>query len=127
MANWTPDGFVGKNFWITAKHVPPPPGVPAAILWGDENVVRQRFGDSVSELNTRRQIARLQYPFGPQKVVEFFREYFGPTKVAFSRLDAEGQRQLAAELESLFREHNQDADGGTAVDAEYLEVRAIRA
>lgn len=127
MANWTSEGFVGKNFKITAKHVPPPPEIPAPILWGDENVVRQRFGDSVSELNTRRQMAHFRYPFAPHDVVEFFREYFGPTKMAFLRLGEEAQQQLAAELESLWTEHNQDSNGGTAVDAEYLEVHAVRA
>ena len=127
MANWTPQGFVGKNFRVTAKHVPPPPGLPAPVLWGDEQVVRQRFGNTVSKLNARCQMARFQYPFAPGEVVEFFRRYFGPTQMAFTRLDADGQARLASELVSLWKEHNQDSNGGTAVDAEYLEVHAIRA
>jgi len=127
MANWTPEGFVGKNFRVTAKHVPPPPGVPAPVLWGDEQVVRQRFEGAVSTLNARRQTARFQYPFAPGEVVEFFRQYFGPTKMAFARLDADGQARLASELESLWKEHNQDPNGGTTVDAEYLEVQVVRA
>jgi hypothetical protein len=36
-----------------------------------------------------------------------FREYFGPTKVAFSRLDAAGQQGLAADMEKLWAEHNE--------------------
>src|SRR5579884_4337951 len=32
MGNWTPTGFVGKMFGVTAKHVPPPPGIPAPSL-----------------------------------------------------------------------------------------------
>jgi ubiquinone/menaquinone biosynthesis C-methylase UbiE len=127
MANWTPEGFVGKNFRITAKHAPPPPGVPAPVLWGDEQVVRERFGTAVSKLTALRQAARFQYPFAPGEVVEFFRQYFGPTKVAFTRLDAEGQARLTAELESLWKDHNTDPNGGTTVDAEYLEVHATRA
>jgi SAM-dependent methyltransferase len=127
MANWTPEGFVGKSFRITAKHVPPPPGVPAPVLWGDEQVVHQRFAGAVSTLNARRQVARFQYPFAPGEVVEFFKQYFGPTKMAFARLDAPARERLAAELESLWKEHNQDPDGGTMVDAEYLEVHALRA
>ncbi len=127
MANWTPEGFVGKNFRITAKHVPPPPGIPAPVLWGDEQIVRQRFGSAVSKLNARRQVARFQYPFAPGEVVEFFKQYFGPTKMAFVRMDADGQARLSAELESLWAQHNQDSNGGTAVEAEYLEVHAVRA
>jgi hypothetical protein len=48
-------------------------------------------------------------------------------QTAFSRLDAAGQAALAAQLEALWVEHNVATDGTTAVEAEYLEVRAIRA
>ena len=127
MANWTAEGFVGKSFRATAQLVPPPPGIPAPVLWGDEKVVRERFGNAVSELSTERRAARFLYPFPPEKVVELFREYFGPTKMAFSRLDASGQKQLAAQMVSLWREHNLLSDGTTHVEAEYLEVKAVRA
>jgi ubiquinone/menaquinone biosynthesis C-methylase UbiE len=56
MANWTPDGFVGKNFAVMAKMVPPPP-VPPPILWGDESVVRQRLGAHSKEIHCIRQYA----------------------------------------------------------------------
>jgi len=127
MANWTPEGFVGKSFRTTAQLVPPPPGIPAPVLWGDEKVVRERFGNRVSDLRAERRTARFEYPFSPEKVVEHFREYFGPTKMAFSRLEESGQKQLATAIESLWREHNLASDGTTHVEAEYLEVKAVRA
>ena len=127
MANWTSEGFVGKSFRATAQFVPPPPGIPTPLLWGDEKVVRERFANAVSELRAERRNARFQYPFPPEKVVELFREYFGPTRMAFSRLDESGKKQLAAQLESLWREHNLSRDGTTHVEAEYLEVTAVRA
>jgi hypothetical protein len=70
---------------------------------------------------------RLAYPIPPKEMVAFFRRYFGPTQTAFSRLDAAGQAALAAELEALWLENNIATDGTTAVEGEYLEVRAIRA
>ena len=112
MANWTPQGFVGKSFQLTAKMVPPPP-VPPPVLWGDETVVRQRLGTGASSVT--------------REVVDFFRRYFGPTQTTFSRLDPPGQAAMAAQLESLWIEHNTASDGTTVVDAEYLEVRASRA
>jgi SAM-dependent methyltransferase len=127
MANWTPQGFVAKTTQVTAKMVPPPPGVPPPLLWGDESTVRQRLGQGVAQLSCTPRKARIAYPFPPKETVEFFRRYFGPTHMAFSKLDAAGQVTLAAQLESLWMEHNTATDGTTAVEAEYLEVRAIRA
>jgi hypothetical protein len=63
--------------------------------------------------------------FSPKEVVEFFRRYFGPTQATFSRLDQQGQSELASRLESLWTEHNTASDGRTRVEAEYLDVRAI--
>ena len=126
MANWTPGGFVGKSFEITAKLVPPPP-VPAPVLWGDESVVRQRFGDKVSELRCTVRKVQFSFPFPAKEVVAFFRQYFGPTQLAFSKLDEAGQAQLAALMEAHWAEHNTATDGTTSVIGEYLEVRAIRA
>ena len=127
MANWTPDGFVGKSFRVTAELVPPPPGIPAPVLWGDEQTVRQRFSSGIAKLGMTRHKAQMRFPFSPREVVAFFREYFGPTKVAFSRLDAAGQADFARRLEELWFEHNTATDSTTSVEAEYLDVRAIRA
>jgi len=127
MANWTPEGFVGKTFRTMSEHVPPPPGIPAPILWGREDVVRERFGSGAAKIRAERRPARFDYPFPPEEVVNFFRQYFGPTQVAFSRLDPEGQDKLTKALTSLWHEHNQSPNGRTLVEAEYLEVQAIRA
>lgn len=126
MANWTPQGFVGKSFQVTAKIVPPPPIAPP-VLWGDESVVRQRLGPGTATVACTRQNVRFAYPFTPRETVDFFRRYFGPTHTTFSRLDESGQAAFAAQLEALWTEHNIANDGTTVVDAEYLDVRAIRA
>ena len=126
MGNWTPTGFVGKIFGVTAKHVPPPPGIPAPSLWGDENVVRERFGKGAKQITCKRRMCDFAYPFPPAEVVQLFRTYFGPTKVAFSRLDARGQAALAADLERMWTEENRSKDGSTLIPAEYLDVRIIR-
>lgn len=127
MANWTPEGFVGKTFQLSAKMVPPPPGLPAPLLWGTEHAVRERFGNGVSELSLTRKNARIDYPFPPKEVVQFFRQYFGPTQMTFSKLDEKGKAELAAQMEALWEKHNASPNGGTKVEAEYLDVRATRA
>lgn len=125
MANWTPEGFVGKTFRATAEFAPPLPGVQPSILWGDEKVVRQRFANGAAKINTERRSVNFNYPFPPEKVVSLFREYFGPTKMAFSRLDPATQSRFQDCLISLWRENNQATDGGTSVTAEYLDVRVV--
>jgi ubiquinone/menaquinone biosynthesis C-methylase UbiE len=127
MANWTPSGFVGQMFALNAKHVPPPPGLPAPSLWGDEATVRRRLGSGTSGIQCTRQLATFHFPFLPSQVVALFRQYFGPTQVAFSKLDASGQAALAADMEALWRENNQANDGTTLIEGEYLEVVATRA
>jgi SAM-dependent methyltransferase len=127
MANWTPEGFVGKSFRVSAQVSPPPPGIPAPVLWGDEKTVRQRLTAGISSLSMERYKIAMNFPFPPGEVVAFFREYFGPTKVAFSRLDEAGQADFAQKLEALWVEHNTATDGTTSIEAEYLDVRAIRA
>ena len=127
MANWTPQSFVAKATQVTAKMVPPPPGVPPPVLWGDAATVRQRLGHGTTHLQCSPVKVKMAYPFAPKETVDFFRRCFGPTQTAFSRLDAAGQVTLAAQLEALWTEHNTATDGTTAVEAEYLEVCAYRA
>jgi SAM-dependent methyltransferase len=122
MANWTPSGSAGRVFAIASKYLPPPEGVPAPVLWGDESVVRQRLAAHGIEVQTRLQQIILDYPFPPKELVGFFREYFGPTKTAFSRMDSETQSHYAADLEALWTENNLSAEGGTVIQNEYLEV-----
>src|SRR5215472_12915071 len=104
-----------------------PSGMPAPVLWGDEGVVRERFGHGVSDLTMTRRVYDFTYPFPPREVVEFFRQYYGPTNRAFGSLDETEGRQLREELEALWSAHNRAGDELTVVQAEYLEVIARRA
>ncbi len=126
MANWTPSGFVGQMFKLTAKYVPPPADVPPPSLWGDEATVRERLGAGVKELKLTRVLCEFDFPFPPAKVVELFRQYFGPTQMTFARLDAKGQAAFAADLEAHWKQHNQRTDGATRTRGEYLDVVAVR-
>lgn len=127
MGNWTPGGFIGQMFKINGKHVPPPPGMPSPVLWGDEAAVQERLGDKVAGLTLTPRLYPFRYPFAPAQVVEFFREYYGPTNRAFASLDADKQAALRADLERHWTDHNKATDGTTFVESEYLEVEAVRA
>jgi len=127
MGNWTKEGFVGKMFKTFSRFIALP-GMPAPVLWGDEGVVRERFGEGASDLRLTRVNYRFDYPFSPAGVVEFFREYYGPTTRAFASLGETDRKALRSDLVDLWASHNQSTESNrTVVDAEYLEVVGVRA
>jgi ubiquinone/menaquinone biosynthesis C-methylase UbiE len=126
MGNWTREGFVGQMFKTFASFIAPS-GMPAPVLWGDESVVRDRFGSGVSALTMTRRQYTFTYPFPPSEVVEFFRQYYGPANRAFASLDENDSKALRNELEALWSTHNRSGDELTVVSSEYLEVIAVRA
>lgn len=127
MVNWTPEGFVGQMFKTLGRYVPPPSDVPSPLLWGNEEIVKERFGNSVSHMILTKKIYPLwNYPFDVQEVVQFFFDYYGPMNKAINALDAERGESLRKDLESLFSDFNIAKNGTTTFFGEYLEVDAIK-
>ena len=126
MANWTPEGHVGQMFKIIGKYVPPSPLMASPMKWGDEATVRERLKNGISNVQITRRLYPMQYPFPPAEVVDFFATYYGPTNRAKAALDEDRQIAMHDELEALWSKNNLATDGTTSVDAEYLEVVAIR-
>jgi ubiquinone/menaquinone biosynthesis C-methylase UbiE len=128
MVNWTPQGMVGQMFREIGRHVPPPSNVPPPPLWGDEETVKERFGNGVSSLAlTKKYYPLWNYPFGVPEVIQFFFETYGPTEKAYAALDEEGGKSLRTGLEKVFSDYNTATDGTTTLKAEYLEVEAVKA
>jgi SAM-dependent methyltransferase len=127
MANWNPQSFSGRMFKVGAQHVPPPPGIAPPVLWGDEATVRARLAPYFGEIETKLIGIDFDMATNPAGAVAFFREYFGPTKVAFERLDEAGKAAFAGDLERLWAGANvAEETGRTLVKNEYLEVRGVR-
>jgi ubiquinone/menaquinone biosynthesis C-methylase UbiE len=122
MANWTPEGFVGKMLRAHTAVVPPPAGVPSPLAWGEENTVRTRFGDRVTAMTCTHRSLELRFPFGPAAVTELFATRYGPTVATLRATDPDGASRLREELTRLFQQHNRATDGTTVVVGEYLDV-----
>lgn len=122
MGNWTPAGHIGQMFRIIGKHVPPPPIFPSPLQWGDEEIIRERFGSGVRDLKITRYHYPFRYPFGPSEVVDFFIEWYGPTLRAYASLDETGKAAFRSDLIALWLGNNLAIDGTTHVEAEYVEV-----
>jgi SAM-dependent methyltransferase len=126
MANWVADGFVGEMFKTNAKHVPPPPGVKPPLLWGNEEHLRELFGDGISELSLERRTSVQRFR-SIDHWLEIFRTYFGPTKVAFERVGSDGEAALEADLRELLERSNRGGDRALVLESDYLQVIALRA
>jgi ubiquinone/menaquinone biosynthesis C-methylase UbiE len=126
MANWTPEGFIGKMFEIFKAHLPPPPtAIPSTMLWGQESTVRERL-KAFSEVKLTRRMAIQRFPFSPAKTVDFFKQFYGPTLRAFEALNADQQEALRRDLVALQAGHNRSGSADiTETESEYLEVIAI--
>lgn len=127
MANWTPRGLIGQMAKITTAYVPPPPGMPPPMLWGDEATVRERLRNGIAHLQLTLVMAALKFPFSVSEVVEFHRVHFGPLQRAFAALPEDRQAALRRDLETLWAQHDRATDGTAHVESEYLEVIATRA
>lgn len=127
MANWTPASFTGRTFRISIGFGPPSP-FPPPVAWGDEATVQARLAPHFNHIQTRVIPIQFNMPYDPAGTVAFFRKHFGPTAVAFSRLDDAGQARMQSELEALWTEANVSPTPSTQtlINNEYLEVTAIR-
>lgn len=128
MGNWNPAGFSGKMFKTGSMHAPPPPGIDPPVLWGDDATVRARLAADFTHLETELVPMIFDFPMNAEGVVALFRKYFGPTMVAFNRLDEKGQKAFHDDLIALWSGANtaSDPDNHVLVKNEYLLVTAER-
>jgi SAM-dependent methyltransferase len=126
LANWTRSGFIGRMLAMHAAQVPPPAGIPSPLLWGDEEVLRERFNGRDWRLTTTMRTLTFRYPSTPAGTAELFRATYGPTVRVFEKLDEDTRASFAAELTAHWSSHQRTGRATTEVDAEYLEVVAVR-
>ena len=126
IANWTPEGFIGKLFKLIGRHVPPPAGVKSPALWGSESHLAGLFGAQSAQIRAERRHFNFRYR-SPAHFVEVFRDYYGPTHKAFAALDEAGQQALEFEILALLGELNVAGPASLVVPSEYLEVVITKA
>ncbi|WP_332879239.1 class I SAM-dependent methyltransferase [Massilia sp. S19_KUP03_FR1] len=125
LANWTPEGFVGQLFKIVGKHLPPPPGLKPALLWGTEDYMRQLFGNAASAIHAERKIFNFRYGSAAH-MLQIFRDFYGPVHKAFAALSPVAARMLEQELLQMMERHNTAGPDSLVVPGEYLEVIVTR-
>jgi SAM-dependent methyltransferase len=127
LANWTRAGFVGRMFALHTGLVPPPPGVPSPLLWADEATLRERFDPALWErLTLTPRTLTFRYPHTPAGTAELFRGSYGPTVRTFEALDEDRRATFSVALAEHWTQAQKVSGQVTVVDAEYLEVVAVR-
>jgi ubiquinone/menaquinone biosynthesis C-methylase UbiE len=121
MANWTPEGFIGRLFKVIGAHVPPPAGLTSPALWGNEPYVTELFGARAAQIRCERRIFNFRYRSAAH-FVQVFRDYYGPTHKAFAALDESGKQGLDRDITTLLNDMNTAGPTSLVVPSEYLEI-----
>lgn len=120
LANWTPEGFIGRLFKTIGKYVPPVPGMKSPALWGTNAHLEALFGAD-AEIATEKKHFAFRYK-SPQHWVELFRTYYGPVLKAFAAIEPPQREALEADLYALLDDVNVAKDGTLVAPGEYLEI-----
>lgn len=124
---WTPEGFVGELFrTMKAYAPPPPPGASPPPLWGDEQHVRELFGDRVTDVTARKQLLTCDRFAGPADWAQWWKTVYGPTIAAYRNVadDPERTAALDRDLTDLAARFDRGTGGTTVMDWEYLVLTA---
>jgi SAM-dependent methyltransferase len=121
LANWTPQGGLGRMFRVMAPYQPaPPPSSP--FDWGDEPRVRELLGDEF-DLEIEEHVSTLRMP-SAEDYWELFSTSYGPTKTLAESL---GDRREDLHRDWIeFFETNYEENGEIAHTREYLLISGVR-
>ena len=122
---WPPELLIGRSFLLVGSYMPPPPpGVPPSAQWGDPNIVRERLGNSVSDIVFDRD----RMPF-PTLSLPHYRALIertaGPMLKLVEMLSGSDPERLAKfrrEYDALIAPYFE----GNTVRQDYLLTRAIK-
>jgi SAM-dependent methyltransferase len=121
MANWTPDGLIGRLFKIIGAYVPPPAGVRSPALWGTEAHLVSMFGPYARDIRVEHKMFPFRY-HSAAHFVQVFRDFYGPTHTAFAALDGAKQMALSRDIMAVLTELDIGTRRGLVVPAEYAEI-----
>ncbi|MEQ1439108.1 class I SAM-dependent methyltransferase [Fontimonas sp. SYSU GA230001] len=122
-STWPPELMLGRVFALTGKYLPPPTGIAPPPQWGDPNIVRERLGDAVRDIEFTRDdmVVPALSPAHYRVQMELTA---GPIIKLIQTLEGEPQKlaQFRAELEAIAAQyfaHNR-------VRQSFLITRAIK-
>jgi SAM-dependent methyltransferase len=129
MLNWTPEGMIGALFKTMGPFAPPPPpGAQPPPLWGNEDHMRELFGDRVEWKPFGRENLEITAFDHPHDYGEHFKERYGPTIVARANAEKNGQvEEFDRALDDFCDEWNRGSEEDAYFEQEYLVAVGTRA
>jgi ubiquinone/menaquinone biosynthesis C-methylase UbiE len=121
LANWTPEGFIGRLFKVIGSHLPPAAGLKSPALWGTEPYLAELFGAQAAQIRCERRTFNFRYRSIAHWLL-VFREFYGPMHKAFAALDVAGQQALERDISALLEQVNRAGSSSLVLPSEYLEV-----
>ena len=124
LANWTPDGAIGRLFQLLAPFQPaPPPDADVAVDWGRPEYVEELLGE-LFELEIEERSSTLAISSG-EDYWQLFVTNFGPVRTLAETLDDERREELHRVWVDFY-ESERNGDGPIEHTREYLLVRGTR-
>jgi SAM-dependent methyltransferase len=125
LANWAPDGFIGRVFRAIGNYVPPPAVIKPPPLWGTRVRIAELFATCAASIECRQRTFVFRYR-SPEHWLETFKTYYGPMLKAFAALEPQAASALEIDLLDLVAEFDVSNDASMIVPSEYLEVVVTR-
>jgi SAM-dependent methyltransferase len=128
MLNWTPEGMIGALFRAMGPFAPPPPaGAQPPPLWGDEDHVRELFGDKVQWRTFEREMLEITAFELPHDYGEHFKAKYGPTIAARANASKAGREgEFDETLDRFCDEWNLGTADEARFEQEYLVAVGTR-
>lgn len=122
-STWPPDLMIGSMFALAGRYLPGPAGAAPPSQWGDPNVVRQRLGEAVRDVQFQFD-DMLMPSLSPKHYLANMERTAGPVVKLVQTLKDEPERlaQFRSEMEALiarFFSHNR-------VRQTFLMTRAVK-
>jgi ubiquinone/menaquinone biosynthesis C-methylase UbiE len=124
MANYTDEGFLGEFSELLFRYGPTSPlPLSSPFLWGEADVVRQRFQGLASSIAVSRESMRLEFD-SAEHALAFWEQTNGPFIALKSMVAPETYRELSEQALRLITDLNQADGDGIAVDSAYAQIVA---
>jgi ubiquinone/menaquinone biosynthesis C-methylase UbiE len=126
MANWTPEGTIGRQTDLFQSYAPGGPPHANPLDWGRDDVVRERLSPYSDDIRLNRFRIREEYASWDE-IRTHYETHLGPAIALRSVLEPERYDEMMHRLNNVYETHNVATDGGIAIEAEYLQVIARKA